>query len=60
MHDVGGISSMGSEQLSGEVRGELEHGSAERSSLVGYVPIVMVHSTAYMSSRVYLDITLLR
>lgn len=34
MHDVGGSGGMGSEQLSGEVRGEPEHGSAERSSPV--------------------------
>ena len=39
MHDVGGTSGMGSEQLSGEVRGEPEHGSAERSAPVRYVPI---------------------
>lgn len=34
MHDVGGSSGMGSEQLSGEVRREPEHGSAERSAAV--------------------------
>lgn len=36
MHDVGGPGGLGFEQLPREVRGELEHRSAERGSALRY------------------------